>query len=202
MCEIATSVGLTRRRVSLMLLWSEAKVKRFSFYMPPAGYVSKPAERVVMFLLGVALIGVVVFAWSSIVDIPPAPKYLVLRSAQVTRPLYVSRAQVGLYFKVDSDEGGYPYRLEMVHENAADLKVRKGENIWVALDADSNNPFVWGVYDDKFKLLVGRQQIEWGRRYINSGHYFMAICLGLVAMWCLYFLVREVWNRYFYRKDG
>lgn len=177
-------------------------MKKLSFYMPPAGYVSKPAELVVFFLLGVMLTGVVVFAWNGIVDVPPVPKRLVLISAQVTHPLYISRGQVDLYFDVSSDEGGYKYRLEMAHKNAACLNVLKGEDIWVALDADSNNPFVWGVYDDEFKLLVGRQQIEWGRRYINGGHYFMVICLGLVVIGCLYFLVREIWNGYLYRGDG
>ncbi|WP_019410198.1 hypothetical protein [Pseudomonas psychrophila] len=174
-------------------------MKKFSFYMPPAAYVSKPAELIVFFLMGLALAGVVVFTWNGIVDVPPVPKRLVLRSAQVTHPLYVSRGQVDLYLCVSSDGGCYKHRLEMVHKNVARLNLRKGENIWVSLDSDSSNSFVWGIYDDELKLLVGRQQIEWGQRYINGGNYFMAFWFGLCVIGCLYFLVREVWNRYFYR---
>ena len=66
-------------------------MKKFSFYMPPKEYVSKPAELVAFFLLGLALMGVVIFTWNRIVDIPPVPKRLALRSAQVTQPLVVSR---------------------------------------------------------------------------------------------------------------
>lgn len=176
-------------------------MKKFSFYMPPKGYVSKPAELVAFFLLCLALMGVVIFTWSRIVDIPPVPKRLALRSAQVTHPLVVSRGQVDLYFNVNSDEGVYKYRLEMMHRDAERMDVRKGGEIWVALDADSNNPFVWGVYDEEFKLLVGRQQIEWGRRYINRGYHVAVIGFGLSVMCCLYFLVREVWNGFFYRRE-
>lgn len=67
-------------------------MKKFSFYMPPVAYVSKPAELIVFFLMGLALAGVAIFTWNAIVDIPPVPKRLVLRSAQVTQPLYFQRA--------------------------------------------------------------------------------------------------------------
>ena len=174
---------------------------KFSFYMPPAAYVSKPAERVVFFFIGLALAGVVIFTWNGIVDVPSAPKHLVLRSAQVTHPLSISKGQVYLYLRVGSEDGGYKHRLEMVHNNAMRLNVCKGDSIWVALDADSSNPFVWGIYDDELKLLVSRQQIEWGQRYINGGYYFIVFWFGLSAIGCLYFLVREVWNEYFFRKD-
>ena len=174
-------------------------MKKFSFYMPPVAYVSKPAELIVFFLMGLALAGVAIFTWNAIVDIPPVPKRLVLRSAQVTQPLYISRGQVDLYLRVSSDDGDYKHRLEMVHKNVMHSNVRKGDSIWVALDAESSNPFVWGIYDDGLKLLVSRQQIEWGQRYINGGYYFMAFWFGLCVIGCLYFLVREVWDIYLYR---
>lgn len=177
-------------------------MKKFSFYMPPAGYVSKPAELVIFFLFGLVLMGGVIFSWSGIVDIPPVPKRLVLRSAQVAQPLVMSRGKVDLYFNVSSDEGGYKHRMEVLSRDVEPLKVRKGESLWVALDADSNNPFVWAVYDEEFNLIVGQQQIVWGRRYVNGGYYFAFVGFGLSVMYCLYFLVREVWNGFFYRKDG
>ncbi|MFP3656840.1 hypothetical protein, partial [Burkholderia sp. SIMBA_052] len=67
-------------------------------------------------------------------DVPPLPKHLVLSSAHVTQPLNVSKGQADLYFEVDSDEGGYKYRLELMRRDTEFLHVFKGKKIWVAVD--------------------------------------------------------------------
>lgn len=172
------------------------------FYFSPSGYVPGSGELVALFCAGLVVLGVVVFALSDLVSTPPVPENLVLRSASITQPLIVSKAQADLYFDVSFNEGRHKCRLELSYRDVKHLDIFKGKKIWVAMDANNSGLFVWEVYDDGFKLLVGRQQIEGARRYIDFGNCLAAFLFGLSFVHFLYLFVLGVWNRCFYRRTG
>ena len=74
-------------------------MKKSSFYIPP-GYVATRCELVFMFLCGLVMFGVGLMMWAELIEIPPVPQKLVLRSAYVTHSLGGSKSSVYLYFNV------------------------------------------------------------------------------------------------------
>lgn len=83
------------------------------------------------------------------------------------------------------------------------LNVYKSKKVWVAVDSESNSPFVWWVYDDELMLMATKQQIIWSARYGNGGKYLMAFLSGLSIAHFLYVLgVGGVWNKFFIRGGG
>ena len=174
-------------------------MKRSSFYIPP-GYVATRCELVFMFLCGLVMFGVGLMMWAALIEIPPVPQKLVLRSAYVTGPLRISKAKASLHFNVVRDKGEYSYKIEFFHTETGELNIYKFKRLWVAVDSGSDNQFVWAVYDDEFRLMMSRQQIEWWSKYSNGGGYIMIIYSCLATGYFVFFMIRcGIYSRYCYK---
>ena len=171
-----------------------------SLYMPP-GYVATRWDLVWMFLSCLLMFGLGFMMWSELVEVPPVPQKLVLRSAYATQSLSISKAKASLYFNVVRESGEYNYKVEFFHSDTGELNIYKFKALWVAVDLGSDNQFVWAVYDDEFRLLMSRQQIEEWARSKNVGSYFMVVYSCLAIMYLVFNMVRcGIWNRYSKRE--
>ena len=174
-------------------------MKRSSFYIPP-GYVATRCELVFMFLGCLLMFWLGFRMWNALVELPPVPEKLVLRSAYVTRPLSLSKAKASLHFNVVRDNGEYSYKIEFFHAETGELNIHKFKKLWVAVDSDSDNQFVWAVYDDEFRLQMSRQQIEGWSKYSNGGGYLMIVYACLATGYFVFFMIRcGIHNRYCYK---
>lgn len=175
-------------------------MKKSSFYIPP-GYVATRCELVFIFLGCLVMFGVGLMMWDTLVDIPPVPKKLVLRSAYVTHSLGGSKSSAYLYFNVEQGEGGYKYMIEFPSRESGLLDIYKHKKLWVAADSDGRSEFVWAVYDDEFRLMMSRQQIEQWVRVNNVRGYIMVACSCLTISYFIFLIVRSgVYNRYCNKK--
>ena len=170
-------------------------MKKLSFNIPP-GYVATRCELVFMFLGCLVMFGVGLMMWGTLVDIPPAPQKLVLRSAYVTHSLGGSKSSVDLYFNVRRGEGEYKYRIEFPSRESRLFSIHKYKELWVATDSDGRSEFVWAVYDDEFRLMMSRQQIERWVKGNNVRGYIM-VAYSCLAIGCFIFLIVRcgVYNR-------
>lgn len=171
-------------------------MKKVSWYIP-LDYVATRVDLVVM-VIGCLLMFVFgLIMWNALVEVPPVPKKLVLRSAYVTHPLDWSKSSAYLYFNVERGEGDYKYRVVFLNNEARLLDVYKDKKLWVAVDASSDNRFVWAVYDDELRLMMSRQQIELWLRHKNGGSY-LAIILSCLALGYYGFVMVRcgIWNKY------
>lgn len=175
-------------------------MKKSSFYIPP-GYVATRCELVFMFLCGLVMFGVGLMMWAELIEIPPVPQKLVLRSAYVTHSLGGSKSSVYLYFNVGRGEGEYKYRIEFPSRESVSWNIHKYKKLWVATDGDDRTEFVWAVYDDEFRLMMSRQQIEQWVRGNNVRGYIM-VAYSCLAIGCfVFFMIRYgVYNRYCNKK--
>ena len=81
------------------------------------------------------------------------------------------------------------------------MDVRKHKKLWVAVDADSDNTFVWAVYDEEFLLMMSRQQIARWTRDNNVVSYIMVAYSSLAVGYFVFYIIRcGVFNRYCQRK--
>ena len=175
-------------------------MKKSPFYIPP-GYVATPMELVVVVFFCLLMFGVGVMMWNERVEVPAVPKSMVLRSAYVTHAVGRSKLSVYLYFNVGRGESDYKYRIEFPSYEDGLLDVRKHKKLWVAVDADSDNTFVWAVYDEEFLLMMSRQQIARWARGNNIISYIMVAYSSLAVGYFVFYIIRcGVFNRYCQRK--
>ncbi|KMN14995.1 hypothetical protein TU86_06805 [Pseudomonas weihenstephanensis] len=175
-------------------------MKKSPFYIPP-GYVATRMDLVVMVFYCLLMFGLGLMMWEARVEVPPVPKEVVLRSAYVTQPLSRSKSSVYLYFNVERGEGDYKYSIEFPSYESNSLNVRKHGKLWVAVDANSDNEFVWAVYDDEFRLMMSRQQIAQWAKDNNFRSYLMIACFYLAVGYFVFYIIRYgVFNRYCQRK--
>lgn len=175
-------------------------MKKSPFYIPP-GYVATPMDLVVVVFFCLLMFGVGVMMWNERVEVPAVPKSMVLRSAYVTHALGRSKSSVYLYFNVGRGESDYKYRIEFPSYEIGLLDVRKHKKLWVAVDADSDNTFVWAVYDEEFLLMMSRQQIARWTRDNNVVSYIMVAYSSLAVGFFVFYIIRcGVFNRYCQRK--
>ena len=180
----------------------EAGVKKILLYMPP-GYVATRCDWVVMVSCCLLMFGLGLLAWNERVKVPLPPQRLMLRSAYVTHSLGVSKSEAQLYFKVEREGGDYTYKIGLPHEEARLLSVHKFKKLWVAVDSGSNEQFVWAVYDEEFRLMMSRQQIEKWVRYRNGRSYLMVTVTCLAMGYYIFNIVRcGVWNKYWCEEGG
>ena len=177
-----------------------AGVKKLSFYILP-GHVATRCELVFMFMGCLLMFWLGFRMWDALIEIPAVPEKLVLRSAYVTRLLNVSKAKKSLHFNVACDRGEYSYKIEFSHADTGELNVHKFKGLWVAVDSGSDDQFVWAVYDDEFRLVMSRQQIEWWAKYSNGSNYFMIVYACLASGYFVFFIIRcGICNRGRYKK--
>lgn len=166
----------------------------------PLDYVATRVDLVVMVCGCLLMLGLGLMMWNALVEVPAVPEKLVLRSAYVTHPLDWSKSSAYLYFNVERDEGDYKYRVVFFNNEARLLEIHKNKKLWVAVDANSDNQFVWAVYDGDLRLMMGRQQIQRWLRHKNGGSYLAIVLSCLAFSCCAFFMVRcHVWNRYYCR---
>jgi len=175
-------------------------MKKSPFYMPP-GYVATRMDLVAMVFGCLLMFGIGFMMWNERVEVPPVPKKMVLRSAYVTQPLSGSKSSAYLYFNVERGESYYKYRIDFPSYEAELLDVRKHKKLWVAVDAGSDNEFVWAVYDDELLLMMSRQQITQWARVNNFRSYIMVAYSGLAIGYFVFFILRYgIFNRSCHRK--
>lgn len=163
------------------------------------GYVASPGELLVMFFGCLLFLGLGFMMWNALVEVPPVPKKLVLRGAYATQSLSVSKAKASLYFNVLQDQGYYKYEIDFYHGDVGELNVYKFKKLWVAVDLEGVSQFFWAVYDDEFRLIMSRQQIENWARVGNVLHYSMISFACLAVGYLLFAMFRYgVWNRYYF----
>ena len=185
---------------NLGLTGFEAGVKKSSFYIPP-GHVATRCELVFMFMGCLLMFWLGFRMWDALIQIPPVPEKLVLRSAYVTRLLSVSKATKSLHFNVVCDRGEYSYKIEFSHVDTGELAVHRFKRLWVAVDSGSDDQFVWAVYDEGFRLMMSRQQIEWWAEYSNGSNYLMILYACLASGYFFFFIIRcGIYNRCRYKK--
>jgi len=180
-----------------------SEVRKRSIYIPPRGYVAGVGELIVLFACILVMAGLGSMMWDSLVDIPSVPKRLVLRNAYVTHSLGVSKSTSQMHIKVARQGGGYDHSFDIPNGEARLLGVHKFKKLWVAIDADSDNKFVWAVYDDRFQLMMSRQQIvDWAEQG-NDVAFLMVFCSCLIVVYGIFNMgLCGVWNRFYYKKDG
>lgn len=137
-----------------MSLGREEEVKRSPLYIPP-GYVAGPGELVVLFIGCLVMLGLMFFMLSNVIDVPPVPQELVLKRAHVTQSLDSSRSTAYLYINVGDGEYSYDYVIRVFNDDAQDFNVKKSQVLWVGVDPHSESRFVWSIYDDGLKLMLG-----------------------------------------------
>lgn len=181
----------------------EGGVKKRSMYIPPRGYVAGVGELVGLVVGGLVMFWLAFFMLDEVVEVPPAPKALELRRAYITRPLVVSKSAAYIHVKVERGEKGYSYVIRMPSSDARQLNMHKGKKLWVGVDSSSDEQFVWSVYDDGLRLMLGRNQRVWQVKYNNGFHYFMFVVWFLIFGVCIFNVIKfGVWNGYCYEKDG
>ena len=175
-------------------------MKKSPFYISP-DYVATPMDLVVMVFGCLLMFGLGLMMWNELVEVPPVPKKMVLLSAYVTQPLTGSKSSAYLYFDVGRVESDYKYSIEFPSREARLLGVRKHKKLWVAVDADTDNKFVWAVYDDEFRLMMSRQQIARWARGNNIISYIMVAYSSLAVGYFVFHIIRYgIFNRYCHRK--
>ena len=181
----------------------KSEVKKRSLCIPPPGYVAGMGELIFVFVGILVMVGLACMMWGSLVEIPAVPKKMVLRNAYVTHALGMSKSTARLSIKVMRDQGGYDCSFDLPNDEVRLLNVKKFKKLWVAIEAGSDNNFVWAIYDDEFKLMVSRQQILRGVTHNNGAVYLVVVwtCL-FVGYWIFNMFRCGVWNRFYYKKDG
>ncbi len=175
-------------------------MKKSPFYISP-DYVATPMDLVVMVFGCLLMFGLGLMMWNELVEVPPVPKKMVLLSAYVTQPLTGSKSSAYLYFDVERVESDYKYSIEFPSREARLLGVRKHKKLWVAVDADTDNKFVWAVYDDEFRLMMSRQQIAQWAKGNNARGYIMMVYFCLAISYFVFYIIKYgIYNRSCQRK--
>ena len=178
----------------------EAEVERSPLYISP-GYVAGPGELVVLFAGCLVMLGLMFLMLNDVIDVPPVPQELVLQRAHVTQPLDSSRSTAYLYIKVGGGEDSYDYVIRMFNDDAQSLNVKKFQALWVGVDPHGDSRFVWSLYDDRLKLMLGEQSIVDKAVYDCYSNWFMAVVWFLGFCWCAFNMLRcGIWNRYYYKR--
>ncbi|KMM83718.1 hypothetical protein, partial [Pseudomonas psychrophila] len=179
------------------------EVRKRSIYIPPRGYVAGVGELIVLFACILVMAGLGSMMWASLVEIPSVPKGLVFRSAYVTHALGVSKSTSQMYIKVARQGGEYDHSFDIPNREARLLGIHKFKRLWVAIDADRDNQFVWAVYDERFQLMMSRRQIVGWAEQGNDVALLMVFCSCLIVVYGVFNMgVCGVWNRYYYKKDS
>lgn len=89
----------------------------------------------------------------------------------------------------------------MFNDDAQSLNVKKFQALWVGVDPHSDSRFVWSLYDDRLKLMLGEQSIVDKAVYDCYSNWFMAVVWFLGFCWCAFNMLRcGIWNRYYYKR--
>ncbi|MES2869851.1 MAG: hypothetical protein V4749_09810 [Pseudomonadota bacterium] len=153
----------------------EGEVEKRPLFIPPPGYVAGVGELIVLAVGGLVMLWLAFLMLDEVVEVPPAPKALELRRAYITRPLVVSRSAAYIHVKVERREKGYSYVIRMPSNDAQQLNMHKGKQLWVGVGSSNDDQFVWSVYDDGLRLILGHKQRVWQVKYNNGLHYFMFV---------------------------
>lgn len=180
----------------------ESEVEKRPLFIPPPGYVAGVGELIVLAVGGLVMLWLAFFMLDEVVEVPPAPTALELRRAYITRPLVVSRSAAYIHVKVERGEMGYSYVIRMPSSDAQQLNMHKGKQLWVGVDSTSDEQFVWSIYDDGLRLILGHKQRVWQVKYNNGFHRFMFVMWFLIFLFCMFNVIKlGIWNRYYYKKD-
>jgi hypothetical protein len=170
-------------------------VRAKNLYIPP-GYIAGVGEIIFCVIIFLFLVFVSAYMVGDVKKIPPLPERLVMESAYIYRDVSQSRTDSYLYLRVGLGDDAYNYTIVARSSDVSHLDLRKSRRLWVAVDLDRSQRFVWWIYDFDSELIVSRKEIlDWVGRY-NSRSYFVAI-LGAVSSLCLLLMIvrNGVWNR-------
>lgn len=173
-------------------------------YEIPPGYVPGIfGTGFLLALLGLFSLGVF-YHYDRILEIPSAPKIVVLKAAFVHKDISrISKTTSNLYLCVGTGDEIHDYVIEASTEDVRNLNIIKSRKLWVAIEQERSERFVWAVYDHNFELLISRQKIlEWAR-YKNIVNYFIVVAWGVLSLFLLFILCKYgVWNRVLARRKA
>jgi len=170
---------------------------RYNAISIPDGYVLTTLEIVFLIIISLYLVGGSFYHFYELVEIPLAPKKVVLESAFVNRNISGgSKATSNLYLTVGQDKETYDYVIEAPVRDIEHLGFKKLRKLWVAVEPDRKKRFVWGVYDNELTLLISRQDILRWTKYNNAKNYFVIFTWGFGSLYLLFILINNgIWNR-------
>ena len=192
--QVTARKSVVSLRVSLRLRGLGVRNK---FFPVPVGYVSSAFE--VAFCVIVLLLYLVFsfYIYSKLIEVPPVPDKLVMENAFLYRGLsQASKTTSFLYLKVGSDDAAYKYIIEASNRDVVYADFDRSRKLWVAVDSDRSKKFVWGVYDDNYRLLISRQDILRWVGSVNIDNYFILFLMFISSMYFIYIILwAGVWNR-------
>ncbi|MBV6827263.1 hypothetical protein [Pseudomonas sp. PD9R] len=170
---------------------------RYNAIFIPDGYVLTTLEIIFLIIISLCLVGGSFYHFYKLVEIPLAPKKVVLESAFVNRNVSGgSKTTSNLYLTVGPGNERYDYVIEASTRDIEHLGFNKSRKLWVAVEQDRRKRFVWGVYDNELTLLIDRQDILQWAKYSNFKNYFIIFSWGFSSLYLLFLLINNgVWNR-------
>ena len=177
---------------------------RNKIFSIPGGYVLSVFEIVFLIIVLLYFSVVIFYQFGKVVEIPSAPKKIVLERASICRDiLEVSKTTSSLYLRVGSNDEEYDYVVEASTQDIRRLDLDKSRKLWVAVGPDRNKRFIWGVYDDELGLLISRKDILQWVQYSNSANYFVIITWGFLSLYLLFVLFKYgIWNRFLAKRTA
>jgi hypothetical protein len=162
----------------------------------PPGYVASLGEVVFCVVMFFCLVLASVYMLRQVRDVPPLPKNLVLESAYIYRGVSQSRNESYLYLTVGLGDDAYNYTIVARSSDIRYLDLNKSRKLWVAIDSERRDPFVWWVYDFDTSVIISRKDIVGWARYSNGGSYLVAIWWAVSSLYFVLIIFRNgVWSR-------
>ena len=170
----------------------------------PKGYVLSVFEIIFSIIIFIFLFVVSMHHFGRLVEIPSAPRKVVLKSAFIYRNIStISKTTSNLYLRVGQGDETYDYIIEASTREVQHLDLRKPRKLWVAVEPDSSKKFVWGVYDDELGLIISRAKIQQWSRQNNFSNYAVIVTWGVLSVFMLYLLIKYgVWNRFLAKRNA
>lgn len=161
-----------------------------------SGYVASLGEIVFCGVMFFCLVFASVYMFCQVREIPPLPKNLILESAYIYRSASQSRNETYLYLRVGLGDEAYNYTVVARSSDVQHLDLSKSRKLWVAIDLERRDRFVWWVYDFDANLIISRKDIVGWVKYGNSGSYLVAIWWSGSSLYVLLVIFRNgVWSR-------
>lgn len=175
---------------------------RYKALLIPDGYVLTAFEVVFLVTILMCLCGGSVYHLYKVIEIPPAPRKVVMESAFLYKNvLGSSKNTSSLYLRVGSDHDAYNYVIEASTRDIKHLAFSKSRKLWVAVESGRSKRFVWSVYDNELALLVSQQDVMRWARSNNIKNYLIVFILYASSLCLLFWLLRNgIFNRFLAKR--
>jgi len=175
---------------------------RFKMFDIPNDYVPSIFEVIFSIVIVVYLSVVSIWHLGKVIEIPPAPKKLVLESAVVYRDVSIdSKTTSRLYLRIGSLNEAYNYVIDASTQDIRYSDFNKSRKLWVAVASDRGKRFVWEVYDSDLALLISHREIVTWAQYSNSKNYFAFTTCFALSLFMLFLLFKHgLWNRFLAKR--